>query len=268
MKRIITLAIVSIFLFAFKCNDTSSEKQKKQGPSAAALAACSDALIVINKDNFDQDPASDEFTKWESINQQYYCDAPVTSAECANYVVIDLFKISTTNDVKVAKWLKANTDYICYDASYGSIEKKHEITDVALKNKVTAAISAGEDTSMSFKDFIGLIKYYDDFNYEMYLNFTIDASKKISFKPVNKYVKGMRSFSLPSIKSVVSVNKIPEADFYKYLIRFVEIENSTGEKVIAFRLDKGSSVVKYYDYSTNPGHPPSITTVMIYNNFL
>lgn len=252
MKRILTLSFAFLLLTAFECNkstDNETSETKQAGTPKKAL----DEYIVIDKDKID--PA--DFTAWHAANSPYYSTTTLSSSICENaqkdnIIIIDLTKVGVT-DTTVAKWLKANTDYICFDDSYPFIEKAHVITDADMQKRVNDAITNKQETHINFQTFVDDIKYYDGFNYEMYLNFTVDTSKKISFKPVNRYVKGMRSFSLPSIKSVVARYGIKAENFYLYTINFVEVKDTNGLDAIAFRLDKGATIVGFYDYSTNPG---------------
>lgn len=249
---------VNVILFASASLSAKEGDKDKQKSIEKLLESpvCKGPLIVINKDVF----SATELAEWEVTNVKYYCNMVLTagdSATCKNYAVVDLSLISNHTSV-ASDWLEKNTDNICYKASYPIIENDHEVTKLPIIDLINKSISSGLSLHMTLEDFISKIANYDVFNYERYINFSIDPATNIPvFESYNRFAPNLYSFSLPSIKAIVAKYGIDIKDFVKYQIDLVKIEDPTTAKVtIGFKITNGA-IVGYYDYSTDPsGNPP------------
>lgn len=261
MKKIVFILIVLLSFSACQQTDNKKEKPKttkKKEVKGLIASPGIELLIVINTDVF----TGDELKVWEDENKVYYSAAtiePATCTSCNNKVAIDLSKISDNNEV-LANWLRENTDNICYQASYPLIEKDHNVSqDEVIKPAIDLALANINPVKLhiTLKELIDKIANYDVLNYQKYINFSIQKDTDTPvFESVCKFKRDKFSFSIPSIKSIVAVNKIKPEEYKDYSLDIVKIKCG-GRDSLGFTFSKTDSagtikILNYYDYSTDP----------------
>jgi hypothetical protein len=242
MKKILFLTSL---LFVVSCKDhKSSEEKPKVGLVNVATDCPTDTIVVIDKSKID------EFDLWEAENSASYCHKQILNPKCSNTLVIDLNKVGNS-DENIAKWLKKNTNYICFNDTYKFIENSHSIIKTSIQGAINSEISAGRSTPYTFNEFKKEIVDFDLYNYEKYIQPYFDTTeKKIKFKPVDPYKSGLKCYSIPLFKSILSNHTISNLD--TCVLDFATIKNKKNVDVIVFKVTIGSTVIGFYNYSTDP----------------
>lgn len=220
-------------------------------------------LIVISKDLVAK---NGDLSTWLNDNHNYcHTDQEDAGTYCADNIVIDLDKISKTDGKLVRKWLKDNTENICFEDAYKFIEKAHLIDDVDFKLNINNATERKELTYDSIRKIIEkeIKKVYPDSDFEKqgyqgYMNFQslFDTDSRIIYDQ-GDIDEGR--YSIPFFRSIkYKINeklKLP-VDDSEIVFTFVKAKDIANKDVIAFIVkasNGNASFEEYYNFSTDPG---------------
>lgn len=198
-----------------------------------------DAFLIVDKEIF---ATLDANEKGEV--EQIIVDENYSSDKCS--IKIDVGKLKPLNDVAIADWLKKYSKIICYEASYPFIEERHKVSDPLRIDEIT---QGRENKDFSLKAFIDSISGFDSIYYGNYVNFE-KTSNGLHYKLKNSYVSGDISLSIPTIKSILFVNKIKNYDDY-----LIDFSYNATTKQIAIIITHKNGTTLYYNYSTDPTKP-------------
>jgi hypothetical protein len=225
-------------------------------------------LIVVSKglvrDNTD-------LGVWENQNSKYYFEDNSTAGDsCTDNVVIDLNELSMTDGKLVGKWLRDNSDYICFPDSYNYIEKAHVVSNPDFIRNIEVYTNRRE---ISYKDLKSMTNIsikvffpkedFDSIGYNGYLNFfTFFGGNPRFIFDINQIDEG--SYSIPFFRSIKNrIEKELNTTINEKDIKFTFVSTKSspeGKAVVAFKVDvtNGTKTFKeYYNFSTDPGKPRS-----------
>lgn len=270
MKNVLFMLFVAVMAIGCKGNEEPKDNgntEKLQDSTSRVVntsiqESCNvnDYIVVIDKSKFSSTAAFDTWLK----NNPYNCTKQLTNPKCTNYAVIDLHKIHSSDEQKVANWLQANNAYICFDDSYQFIEKAHKV-NAAIQTSIDTKINANDKLDIRLDNLINNITNFPTTEYNAYLIFNRDNNNKIT-QTIGTYASGNKGFSVPFINSIISVNNISSADYSKYTFTFVLINNDT--KVGLKITNTINHNVLYYDISTEPKKPGTVLDHPYYKNIM
>lgn len=182
-------------------------------------------------------------TDWEHENRDYIIKiTPPTSGFEYTLYTIDL----TNSDFNTPpSWLKTNTHFIEYDMSMANIEAEHLITDQQMIIDIDGEISKNKDATQNLDEIKKMGGAFDVDSYETYMSLSL-ISKDLNITVVNDYSSSGNCYSYPFFKSILFNN--PGANLEKCCFTFVNI-SVDGISTIAFKVNFGNGLNKYYDYT-------------------
>ena len=209
----------------------------------------SDSFLIMNKDKVSLLSVDD---KKEISN--ITVDDNFSTGVCS--IKIDLGKLSPQTDTVIDQWLRKNSANFCYEESYPFIEKNHIVpsTDTTRRTLITGGIKNSE----SFNKITDLIPDLLKPNYGEYINFNKNSNGKIVPQLKKSYSSGDVSLSVPTICSIININKINPID-YDVTYSLFDHDKHIG-LIITERQNPTNTL--YYNYSTDPTKP---STTMTFN---
>lgn len=184
--------------------------------------------------------------EWELENKDYIINIQQPSAGF-EYTLYTIYLVSSDYNT-TPSWLKTNTHFIEYDMSMNNIEAEHLITSQQTIQDIDAEILKNNCVSLSLTQIQNKGGAFNVDSYQTYMSLSID-SKELSIRIVNDYYYPGDCYSFPFFKSILFDN--PGVDLQKCCFYFVNIPIDI-ITTIAFKVNFGNGIVKYYDYSGSP----------------
>lgn len=279
MKKVVLMTAMCFLLLGW--NECVAQKTKKAFTPAEreviiqkfwldylSTNAC-DLFIVIDNCKVSQVM---NINTWKSNNADYLTsDRNIMAAGCTSeksYIGLVKFdnKGGDLYKEKLAKWLNENGKYICYEATYKTIECVHRITDknmqeVISEYSVIDSKSFNELKAMFPSKVAGLdiekvgTSVQDctdiyDLNYDYYMNFEVDWKDRIDFTLSKTYKPTSDYYSLPLLRSIMVNNSITDLTSKRFQFRKLSISGKFSQIIISVKLNDDSYA--YYNFSQIP----------------
>ncbi|RXR20207.1 hypothetical protein [Flavobacterium stagni] len=225
-----------------------------QGLGSTSHVAAPENIIVIDANLVDN--------AWKIANSAYFASNLLPSPHVADYFIIDLNLVSSTDPKVITGWLKFNAAYFSYEDSNNFIALGHDLTDLIYHTQIETAITAGLSFQINGSDLANLSSSFDRSNYPHYFQVETNAlGVPTGITEITDYNCEANSFSFPLFKAIFTLFGIAPTDRRNATFSFAQIVSPTNVTSIGFKLEYGTKTM-YYDFSGGQT-PPLTSTISI-----